>query len=343
MMALTHSAIAAAAVGFSLSSTDPLVMGVAILGSQLPDLDTSTSLIGQICFPVSRWLENRFPHRTLTHCFWATGAIALLSLLLWRIGLDWKAAAALPFGHLTSCFSDTFTKQGVQLFFPAPAWCVFGSNPNRRLTTGGVGEYWVLAAAIAMLALNFHLTGSGGILRVAGQSLGLKSEAIATYNANAVKHHMYALIEGVRASDRAHVSGKFWILGTSGSEYVVTNGKEVYKTGEQIITNRVVIEPGAAATNQTFTLTFDDEDPLPTLEALQKKFPNSPIYLSGTLSLDLPEQIKITIDHNTMPTAVLEGSNLKQEFNSLEKSIQLLKHQHVTGQLQAKIFSSKGL
>ncbi|MDJ0728978.1 MAG: hypothetical protein QNJ33_03205 [Crocosphaera sp.] len=53
MMALTHSAIAAASVSFALGEVSPLVTGLAIIGSQLPDLDTSTSLIGQICFPIT--------------------------------------------------------------------------------------------------------------------------------------------------------------------------------------------------------------------------------------------------------------------------------------------------
>ena len=50
-MSLTHALIAAAGASLILSSADPMILGLAILGSQLPDLDTSTSLIGQVCFP----------------------------------------------------------------------------------------------------------------------------------------------------------------------------------------------------------------------------------------------------------------------------------------------------
>ncbi len=63
-MSITHALIAPAGVSLILSTADPLVLGLAVLGSQLPDLDTSTSLIGQIFFPLSHWIEDRFPRRS---------------------------------------------------------------------------------------------------------------------------------------------------------------------------------------------------------------------------------------------------------------------------------------
>ena len=140
-MSLTHALIAAAGVCLILSTADPLVLGLAVLGSQLPDLDTSTSLIGQVCFPLSHWIEERFPHRSITHSLLATVAIALIALPIGYFLGNWLTAIALPLGHLLSCFSDCFTKQGVQLFYPDPAWAISVSNPNRRIRTGSTSEY----------------------------------------------------------------------------------------------------------------------------------------------------------------------------------------------------------
>ena len=36
-----------------LSTADPLPLALAVLGSQLPDLGTTTSIIGQVLHPVS--------------------------------------------------------------------------------------------------------------------------------------------------------------------------------------------------------------------------------------------------------------------------------------------------
>ena len=147
MMAITHASIAAAGTSLILGTGQPLPLGLAILGSQLPDLDTTTSTIGKICFPISSWIEDRFPHRSITHSLLATAGIAAVSLgvnYFWLHG-SLKAAVpkataslvALPLGHLLACFSDTFTKQGVQLFYPEPVWAISVSNPRRRLKTGG--------------------------------------------------------------------------------------------------------------------------------------------------------------------------------------------------------------
>ena len=152
-MALTHAAIAGAAVSLALGDCSPLVLGCAIAGSQLPDIDTSTSLVGSVAFPVSRFIEAHYPHRTITHSFLATGFIALISLPLYFY-FGYKPWIALFTGHLVAIFSDTFTRKGVQLFYPSPVWCVRGLNPRRRLITGGPGEYWVLATAVGFLVFS---------------------------------------------------------------------------------------------------------------------------------------------------------------------------------------------
>ena len=147
MMAITHAAIAAAGVSLVFGTAAPLPLSMAVQGTQLPDLDTSTSIIGQVFYPVSSWIEDRFPHRSITHSLVATGAISAVALPIGFYFGHWQAAAAVPLGHLLSCFADCFTRQGVQLFWPDSAWAISVSNPKRRLRTGGPGEYWVLAVA----------------------------------------------------------------------------------------------------------------------------------------------------------------------------------------------------
>ncbi len=186
MMSLTHCSIATAGTSLILGTADPLPLGLAILGSQLPDLDTTESTIGKIFFPISSWIEDRFPHRSITHSLLATGAIAILSLLGGHfLRLKTFSLIALPLGHLLSCFSDTFTKQGVQLFYPEPVWAISVSNPRRRLKTGGAGELWVLGISIALLVLGIYLANGGGITQKVSQNLGLRDGIVKVYNENA--------------------------------------------------------------------------------------------------------------------------------------------------------------
>jgi len=348
MLAITHSAIALSGTSLILGTTDPLALGLAVIGSQLPDLDTTTSTIGKICFPLSSWIEDRFPHRSVTHCLLATAAIAIISISIGYFLGDIKTAIALPLGHLLSCFSDTFTKQGVQLFYPEPVWAISVSNPRRRLKTGGAGELWVLGVAIALLGFGIYLSNGGGISQKVSQSLGLKDGVIELYNQNASTHQVYANITGVWASDRTSADGKYLIIGNEGNEFVVSDEKGVYKTGEQIITSKVSTTVGEAAKTEIKNLSFDDEEALAKLNEviaqltqLQQTYPGAEIYLTGELTVDFPEDVKIPVEPNQMVTAELVGSSLKLNYCSLERAIAFLNTQYATGAIQIKVVNPK--
>lgn len=337
MMSITHATIAAAGTALILGTANPVPLGLAILGSQLPDIDTTTSAIGQVCFPVSNWIENRFPHRTITHCLLATAAIALVSLAVgWKLG-QITTAISLPLGHLLACFSDTFTKQGVQLFYPYPAWAVSVSNPRRRLKTGGAGELWVLALAIALLIVGIYLATGGGITQQVSQTLGLKDGMVDIYNQNAAKHHMIADIQGVWASDRRKADGKYVIIAADGSEFIVSDGKGLYRTNAQIIPSRLVVEAGKPAETLTRSLVFDDQAPTATLQSLQQAYPHAAIYLTGEVVCDSVDWVKVRPNPDQYTALTKSGGTIKLSYLPIEQAIAALKEQYATGTLVAKI------
>ena len=250
-------------------------------------------------------------------------------------------AIALPLGHLLACFSDTFTKKGVQLFYPNPAWAISVSNPRRRLKTGGAGELWVLAIAIALLTLGYYLANGGGVTTKVSQSLGLKDGIVRIYNQNAATNQVYADIKGYWTSDRTSADGEYLIIGNEGKEFVVTDGRGIYKTGEQIITSKVTTEVGEAATTEIRNLTFNDEDAIPALEQLQRAYPGANIYINGELTVDFPEDVRIHIEPNQMATAVLSGNRIKFSYCNLDKAIAFLKDQYAVGTVEIKVVQPK--
>ena len=342
MMAITHCSIAAAGTSLILGTGQPLPLGLAILGSQIPDIDTTTSTIGKIFFPISSWIEDRFPHRSITHSLLATAGIAAVSLGVNYFFLHGsiKAAIALPLGHLLACFSDTFTKQGVQLFYPEPVWAISVSNPRRRLKTGGAGELWVLAIATALLVLGIYLANGGGITTKVSQNLGLRDGIVRVYNENAATNNVYAEIKGYWMSDRTSADGTYLIIGNEGNEFIVTDGAGIYKTGEQIITSKVTTTVGEAATTEIKNITFNDEDAIPALQQLQQAYPGADIYLNGELMIDFPEDVTIPIEPNQMATASLTGSTIKFSYCELERAIALLNGQYAIGTVEVKIVKS---
>lgn len=339
MMSVTHCAIAAAGTSLILGTASPLALGLAVLGSQLPDLDTTTSTIGKIFFPISSWIEDRFPHRSITHSLLATAMITAISIgvnYFWLQG-DLKTAIALPLGHLLACFSDTFTKQGVQLFYPDPAWAISVSNPRRRLKTGGAGELWVLGMAIALLLVGITIANGGGLTQRVSQNLGLRDGVIQVYNENASTHEVHAQIRGYWASDRQNADGQYLILGNQGNEFIVTNGEGVYKTGEGIITSRVTATVGAEAKIEIINISFNDEDAVASLQELSTAYPNANIYLTGELTVDFPEEIKTPIEPNQLVTAEVVGSKIQFNYCPLDTAIALLENQYAIGTVEAKI------
>jgi inner membrane protein len=140
--------------------------------------------------------------------------------------------------------------------------------------------------------------------------MGLKEGAIATYDRSAASHQVYAEIKGVWASDLSRADGRYFILGTEGSEFIVTNGKGIYKTGQQLLPEHLSTAVGLAATTQTVSLSFSDELGLVKLQQLQTSYPNAAIYLSGSVAVDMPEEIQFTSQPNQFQTASLVGSTL---------------------------------
>ncbi len=343
MMSVTHCVIALSGTSLILGTAEPLPLGLAILGSQIPDIDTTTSTIGKIFYPISSWIEDRFPHRSITHSLLATAAITAVSLGVNYFFLhgSLKAAIALPLGHLLACFSDTFTKQGVQLFYPEPVWAISVSNPRRRLKTGGAGELWVLGIAIALLTLGIYLANGGGITQKVSQNLGLRDGIVRIYNQNASTNKVYAEIKGYWTSDRTSADGKYLIIGNEGKEFVVTDGKGVYKTGAQIITSKVITTVGEAARAEIRNLAFNDEDAIAELEQLQQAYPGADIYINGELTVDFPEDVRIPIEPSQMPTAVLSGSRIKFSYCSLERAIALLNGQYAVGTVEIRTVKPK--
>lgn len=335
-MALTHSLISATGAILVLGESSPLVVGAAILGSQLPDIDTTESAIGRLLFPLARFIEDRFPHRSLTHSFLFTLgiAIACIPIYLW---INPKIALALPLGHLLSILSDTFTKQGVQLLYPNPIWCITGSNPNARLSTGSTGEFWLigLTTIALMIALNIQL--DGGFMKSVDRLLGMESGIVNIYNSDGKNHHIFVRVDGVKAGDRSVVSKEFLLIGAGAKQLVLADKSGIYKTEVDILAKRLISRIGANATTKLDTISFNEEELFSKLVEIYQANKNSLIYLSGSLTVDSPEEINFTPTPNQLAPITVNGNTVILEYCPIQLAGRVLLNQFVTGQLELKI------
>ncbi|HZN11076.1 MAG TPA: metal-dependent hydrolase, partial [Blastocatellia bacterium] len=177
MMAATHALVGVTIASFAAGTADPLHLAAAAISSQLPDVDTTRSLAGRLLLPLSRAIERRFPHRTVTHSLLATVLFAALSSpLCLHSQQAWKAAL---WGYLCGWFADAFTKSGVAAFYPlSAARLVVPANPRLRLSSGSRAERGVAVVFLCLLAAAVHFHTQGGLMRAFGSWMG-QPEAVA--------------------------------------------------------------------------------------------------------------------------------------------------------------------
>ena len=157
--------------------------------------------------------------------------------------------------------------------------------------------------------------------------------------ANAASAEVYAEITGVWADDRTRADGRYLILDAVGNEFIVTDGQGVYQTGKQLLIEKLTTATGAAMTRTTQTLTLNDEDVVSWLQALRMANPSARVYLSGSLTVDFPEDVRSTVLPRQLAAVTVVGESVELQYCELEVAIGLLSDQWATGSLAALILS----
>jgi inner membrane protein len=313
MMAITHVAFSTSLTSLALGTANPEVLGVAALASLLPDLDTSKSLIGRLFFPLSRWLEARTVHRGITHSFFATGVLTLTTYPLAAVGYP-QLWHSLILGYFLGWFADTFTKAGVEAFYPSRGRLIIPRNPNLRLATRTNAEWFLLMVLVAIAILSININTQGGIIRGFNQALGIPSGAIETVNEDAPNYLLRAYIKGRNAITEQPINADYEVVEplTASDLLVKDDGGTVYRVGSsqecQIIASQIRIERVAAIAVEVQNIVLDDEDPQTALSPLQSKIqnPKSKIYLTGTLTISDAEDLSLPTHPDRFDTITLQ-------------------------------------
>jgi inner membrane protein len=149
MMVKSHvvlglAAWVAAAPALHLARFDPAYLGLAVVGSLLPDMDHPKSWVGRRTRPVSTAIASALGHRGITHS--AIAVVALVTVLSYA-GYRRGAVAALAVGYLSHLAADLLTPQGLRLAWPLPGtWAL----PLCR--TGSAREGLVVFALVCLVA-----------------------------------------------------------------------------------------------------------------------------------------------------------------------------------------------
>lgn len=218
MRATTHAAFgfafviaAGTAMGVRLG---PAVAALTTLGALLPDVDTPTSLVGRTCLPLSRFLERRFGHRTITHSLLGLAVASAPVLPLGLLSPDWPLAFAL--GYLSHLLIDCVNKSGAPLFFPSSVRAVLPRSESVRIAVGSGAETVLLVILLALLAVLVPLQ-SMGFTRALHALTQTTAGAIADYRTWEGRYEVWAEVDGVFRLSQRHVRQRYRILGVGGA------------------------------------------------------------------------------------------------------------------------------
>ena len=238
-MITTHIAIGTAATSLILGTANPWIILAAALSSQIPDMDTTKSIAGRVVYPLARFIEGQYAHRTITHSLYAVAGIAILTLPI-AYFLNWKLWAAIPIGHLIGgALPDCFTKKGAAIFFPDPRPVVVPGNPKARLISGSVAEYWILSGALGLLVISCNLASAGGLSDQFGQAFFQDPNTAAdTFRKHGSTNRIMATIDGSNVATGQKVKGSFEVVSAGDASLVIIDDKnrllKVGKSGGQI-------------------------------------------------------------------------------------------------------------
>jgi inner membrane protein len=346
MRAITHVAFSVTLTSLALSTADPIALGIGAFASQLPDIDTSKSVIGRVFFPISHFLEKRYPHRTLTHSFLFTGIFTLVTypIALYTNPLYWQA---LVWGFFTGWFGDVFTKTGVAAFYPSTIRLVIPGNPRMRLSTGSQIEWFILGLLVTLAIILINLNSSGGLIRGFNQWLGFPSGAIESVQEDASRYLLIAEVKGRNAITQQPVEGNFEVVQPlTSTDLLVKDGNGIiYRLGRsqecQIIVNQMRIHRLGRIDTQILNLILSDED----LLLIMSQLPNQGrTYINGIITLEDAEDLLLPTYPDRFNTITLQPRGDGVSFAHLNNAspnevITFLGDYYATGNLIVRIIN----
>lgn len=303
MTATTHysfSYLLCAAAGI-----EPATALTASLISLLPDIDHPESLIGRIFHPLSKYIRQKYGHRTVTHSVFAIMAMAII-LLPFALLLPFnKGEAGRGFNSFYSAallafsshiFIDLFNKSGVRLFAPfSQKEYISFRTPQLRILVSSWQEY-VLMFIIIFFA--FTVTGEGFSIHKAVRSLGKMiyknyDNALKDYQENSI-YLCIAHVDYFDNIERRKVVEDLQVLNMYPETAVFLRNNERIVIGKENI-NEITVD---RTDKKVISKRISGKDP-----ALLNSIPNGS-YISGTIDVknyfpEIKSNSFITVDRRT--------------------------------------------
>lgn len=194
----TFTGLFASIMGVNFLS-DWKYIAVIFFASLLPDIDHTKSLIGKLFYPVSRLINRKYGHRTITH--------SLIFLFLSTSLIASFQASFFPSFHVTLLYFlafsshlifDMMTVQGVPLFYPfMKNPCVIPGDPRKRMSTNNLRHETIAMCVFVVGAVSLQPLFKNGFWTNYNRLFGTMKHLSSEYNKSRdMLHVSFALMEG---------------------------------------------------------------------------------------------------------------------------------------------------
>jgi len=211
--------------GVVLNATNAIVIAFAAV---LPDIDTAASIIGKICPFISKPLERRFGHRTLTHSMMMIFIIALAGIPILILKQDIYICSVI--GYASHPLLDTATVNGVKLFYPfSKVKCVFPMEMNHphsyRLQTGSKTDL-MLSIIFFLVCFPLLFIASQGYERFIRSTQQNIEAAVRDYNEYSKDYLVFAEVQAYDMFTKRPLIGTFEIIGALNPQTLIFKGQD---------------------------------------------------------------------------------------------------------------------
>lgn len=325
-----------------------------IIGALLPDIDHTRSVIGKFFYPLAKWIDKRFGHRTITHSLIFLVFILITSLILeyFLNAGNHNLSVILFFSVLSHYLLDMITLLGIPLFYPFKRNpCVIPGNPDMRIETGNtraeLAAFFIFSvlifSAYDLFANGFWTQYNrmfGTIKHVYYEFQGTTNllEVNYSYHSNAEPHQGNALLlYATETNLTLYENGDITELSTQ-NKYQRIDRVQAAKTPFQFIENKLIfinisadslnrllsqnLITGEIQSNYEFTVNHDNISKNGKNVKFERRFSPAIITAIDTANVEKQKQLKIK-QLRLQEQQIIYASKLKTYKNQQQKINQL--------------------
>ena len=289
--------------GIPLSPANAIATGVA---SVMADVDTEASTIGKILPFISRRIERRYGHRTLTHSILFCVLLSIVTLPLLWLDLFHRLVGGnflvcLLCGYISHPLLDTMTIHGTKLLYPfSNAKCVFPlevNSPHRYRIQTGSKQDKALGVIFLLACLPTYLVAHQGYERFIRYTQKNVESAVRDYNEFSKEYLVTADIVGHNLFSKEKIAGSFRVNGTLDDHTLLFTGSDgrLHTLGKEYVAEyaaeQIVCNKGEPARTEIRTFDMTDRPLSQIAQLLENTSQNS---LFGTLNtethVNMPKQ-----------------------------------------------------